>query len=96
MQAISVWQDAERFQHEQMQRMLEPLADIRKSFLASNTTQKFIEELTAASSIHDHIKQLVDQTTGIGAVAKMLAQQADESREQHRRLKLNHMSGHLL
>ncbi len=86
MQAISAWQEAERIQHEQMQRMLDPLVDIRNSFLADNTTQKFIEELTAASSIDDHVKQLVDQTTGIGSVAKMLAQQADESREQHRRL----------
>jgi len=86
MQAIKAWQEAERVQHEQMQRMLDPLADIRKSFLVDNTTQKLIKELTAASSIHDRIKQLVDQTTGIGSVAKMLAQQTDESREQHRRL----------
>ena len=86
MQAIKAWQEAERLQHEQMQRMLDPLADIRKSFLVDNTTQKLIKELTAASSIHDSIKQLVDQTTGIGSVAKMLAQQADESREQQKRL----------
>lgn len=68
MQAIKAWQEAERLQHEQMQRMLDPLADIRKSFLVDNATQKLIKELTAASPLHDHIKQLVDQTTGIGAV----------------------------
>lgn len=86
MQAIKAWQESERVQHEQIQRMLDPLADIRKSFLVDNTTQKLIKELTSASSINDRIKQLVDQTTGIGSVAKMLARQADESREQHRRL----------
>lgn len=86
MQTIKACQDADRVQQEQMRRMLDPLADIRKSLLVGNTTQKLINELKAASSIHDHIKQLVDQTTGIGSVAKMLAQQADESREQHRRL----------
>jgi hypothetical protein len=85
-QTIKAWQEAERVQQEKMRRMLDPLADIRNSLLADNTTQKLIKELTAASSIHDRIKQLVDQTTGIGSVAKMLAQQADESREQHRRL----------
>lgn len=87
IQAIKAWQEAERLQHQQMQRMLDPLADIRKSFLVDNTTQNLIKELTAASSLHDHIKQLVDQTPGIGSVAKMLAQQADDSREQHRRLR---------
>ncbi len=86
MQTIKAWQEAERVQHEQMRRMLDPLADIRKSLLVDNTTQKLIKELTEAGSIHGHIKQLVDQTTGTGSVAKMLAQQADESREQHRRL----------
>lgn len=86
MQAIKAWQVAERVQLGQMQRMLDPLADIRKSILVDNTTQKFIKELTAASSIHGRIKHLVDQTTGIGSIAKMLAQQADESREQYRRI----------
>lgn len=86
MHAIKAWQDAERVQCEQMRRMLDPLDGIRKGLLADYATQKFIKELTAAGSIHDHIKQLVDQTSGIGSVAQMLALQADESREQHRRL----------
>lgn len=86
MHAIKVWQDAERVQSEQMRRMLDPLDAIRKGLLADDATQKIIKELTASASIQDHIKQIVDQTTGIGSVAKMLAQQAEESREQHRRL----------
>ncbi len=86
MHAIKAWQDAERVQSEQMRRILDPLDGIRKGLLADDATQKFIKELTAAGSIHDHIKQLVDQTSGIGSVAQMLALQADESREQHRRL----------
>jgi hypothetical protein len=86
IQAIKAWQEAERLQHEQMQRMLDPLADIRKSFLVDNTTQQLIKELTEANSLHDHIKEQVDQITEIGAVAKMLGQLADDSREQHRRL----------
>lgn len=86
IQAIKAWQEAERLQHEQMQRMLDPLADIRKSFLVDNTTQQLIKELAEANSLHDHIKEQVDQITEIGAVAKMLGQLADDSREQHRRL----------
>lgn len=86
IQAIKAWQEAERLQHEQMQRMLDPLADIRKSFLVDNTTQQLIKELAEANSLHDHIKEQVDQITEIGAVAKMLGQLADDSREQHRQL----------
>lgn len=86
MHAIKAWQDAERVQSEQMRRMLDPLDAIRKGLLADDATQKIIKELTASASIQDHIKQIVDQTTGIGSVAKMLSQQAEESREQHRRL----------
>ena len=86
MQAIKAWQDAERTQSEQMRRMLDPLAAIRKGLLADDATQKLIKELTAASSIQDHIKKLADQTSGISAVAEMLGLQADESRKQHQRL----------
>lgn len=86
MHAIKAWQDAECVQSEQMRRMLDPLDGIRKGLLADDATQKFIKELTAAGSIHDHIQQLVDQASGIGSVAQMLALQADESREQHMRL----------
>lgn len=86
MQAIKAWQDAERAQSEQMRRMLDPLDAIRKGFLADDATQKLIKELTAASSIQDHIKELADQTSGIEAVAKMIARQADESQKQHQRL----------
>jgi len=86
MHAIKAWQDAERVQSEQMRRMLDPLDGIRKGLLADNATQKIIKELAATASIQDHIKQIVDQTTGIGSVAKMLVQQAEESREQHRQL----------
>lgn len=89
MHAIKAWQDAERVQSEQMRRMLDPLDG---GLLADDVTKKFIKELTAAGSIHDHIKQLVDQTSGIGSVAQMLALQADESREQHRRL-LDNVTG---
>lgn len=86
MQSIKAWQEAERIQNEQMRRMLDPLDGIRKSLLVDDTTQKLIKELTAVSSIPNQIKQLADQVTGIGSLAKMLAQQAEESRKQHRRL----------
>ncbi len=86
MQSIKTWQEAERIQNEQMRRLLDPLDSIRQSLLLDNSTQKLVKELTAANSIQDHIKQLVDKTSGIGSVAKMLAQQAEESREEHRRL----------
>lgn len=86
MQSIKAWQKAERIQNEQMRRLLDPLDGIRQSLLFDNSTQKLVKELTAANSIQDHIKQLVDETSGIGSVAKMLAQQVEESRNQHRRL----------
>jgi len=84
MQSIKTWQEG--IQNEQMRRLLDPLDGIRQSLLFDNSTQKLVKELTAANSIQDHIKQLVDETSGIGSVVKLLAQQAEESREQHRRL----------
>ena len=82
IQSIKAWQD----QNEQMRRMLDPLYGIRKNLLVDDTIQKLIKDLKAVSSVPNQIKQLADQVTGIGAVAKMLAQQAEESRKQHRRL----------
>lgn len=83
MQSVKAWQEAERIQQEHMRRMLDPLAGIRESLLVNQTPQQLIKELEA-SSIHHHIRELVDQTAGLGSVAKMLAQQAEESREQHK------------
>lgn len=70
MLAIKAWQDAERVQSEQMRRMLDPLDGIRKGLLADDATQKFIKELTAAGSLNGHIKQLVDQASGIGSLGR--------------------------
>lgn len=86
MQSIKAWQKSERVQNEQMRRMLDPLDGIRKSLLADDTAQKLIKEFTTASSIPNHIKQFVDRATGLRSVAKMLAQQTEESRNQHMRL----------
>ena len=84
--AYKGWQESERAQMEQMRKMFDPIADIRKSVLGSSTTQQLIKELTEGSSIRNHMKEIAEQTLGIGSVARMLAQQAEDSRAQTKRL----------
>lgn len=84
--AYKAWQESERAQMEQMRKMFEPMAGIRKSLLGNSMTQQLIKELTEGSSIRNHVKKIAEQTSGIGSVAKMLAQQAKDSRAHTQRL----------
>lgn len=80
------WQESERAQREQMRKMFDPMADIRQSVLGDTTTQQLIKELTDGSSMRSRMKAITDQALGIGSVAKMLAQQAEDSRAQTKKL----------
>lgn len=84
--AYKAWQESERLQMEQMRKMFDPMADIRKSVLGDTATQQLIKELTDGSSMRSQMKAIADQALGIGSVAKMLAQQAEDSRAQTKKL----------
>lgn len=84
--AFKAWQEFERLQMEQMRKMFDPMADIRKSVLGSTATQQLIKELTDGSSMRNQMKAITDDALGIGSVAKMLAQQAEDSRAQTKKL----------
>lgn len=84
--AFKAWQESERAQREQMRKMFDSIADIRKSVLGDTTTQQLIKELTDGSSMRSQMKAIADQALGIGSVAKMLAQQAEDSRAQTKKL----------
>lgn len=84
--AYKAWQEAERLQMEQMRKMFDPMEDIRKSVLGDTATQQLIKELTDGSSMQSQMKAIADQALGIGSVAKMLAQQAEDSRAQTKKL----------
>jgi len=84
--AFKAWQESERLQMEQMRKMFDPMADIRKSVLGSTATQQLIKELTDGSSMRSQMKAITDDALGIGSVAKMLAQQAEDSRAQTKKL----------
>ena len=84
--AYKAWQDSERVQREQMRKMFDPMADIRQSVLGDTTTQQLIKELTDGSSMRSRMKAITDQALGIGSVAKMLTQQAEDSRAQTKKL----------
>lgn len=84
--AYKAWQESERAQREQMRKMFDPMAGIRKSVLGDTTTQQLIKELTDGSSMRSQIKAITDQALGIGSVARMLAQQAEVSRAQTKKL----------
>ncbi|WP_269631007.1 SH3 domain-containing protein [Pelomonas sp. BJYL3] len=84
--AYKAWQESERAQLEKMRKMFDPMADIRKSVLGDATTQQLVKELTDGSSMRSQMKAITDQALGIGSVAKMLAQQAEDSRAQTKKL----------
>lgn len=84
--AYKAWQESERAQREQMRKMFDPMADIRQSVLGNTTTQQLIKELTDGSSMRSQMKAITDQALGIGSVAKILAQQAEDSRAQTKKL----------
>ena len=84
--AYKAWQESERAQREQMRKMFDPMADIRKIVLGSAATQQLVKELTDGSSMRSQMKAITDQALGIGSVAKMLAQQAEDSRAQTKKL----------
>jgi hypothetical protein len=66
--AFRAWEESERTRLEQMRKMFDPMAALRTSVLGDSGTQKLI-------------KDLVEQSSGVGSIAKLLAQQAEASRE---------------
>lgn len=84
--AFKAWQESERAQMEQMRKMFNPMVDIRKSVLGDGSTQQLIKELTEGSSVLNYAKEIAEGALGIGSVAQMLAQQAEDSRAQTKRL----------
>ncbi|OYQ41910.1 hypothetical protein CHU94_06005 [Rhodoferax sp. TH121] len=84
--AFKAWQESERLQMEHMRKMFDPMAEIRMSVLGSTATQQLIKELTDGSSMRNQMQAIVDQALGFGSVAKMLAQQAEDSRVQNKKL----------
>jgi hypothetical protein len=84
--AYKAWQESERAQMEHMRKMFDPMVDLRKSVLGDSTTKQLIKELTEGSSIRSYMKEITEQTSGIGSIAKILAQQAEVSRAQTKQL----------
>lgn len=86
METVKLWQEAQRAEQESVRRMLEPLADIRKSFMLDDSTQRLIKEITEGVSLRDRFDDILAQATGAGSAAKTWAQQIEDSRVQARRL----------
>lgn len=84
--AYKAWQESERVQREQMRKMFEPMADIRNSVLGSSITEQLVKELAGGSAMQSQMNAITDQAMGIGSVAKMLAQQAEDSHTQTKKL----------
>lgn len=84
--AYKAWQESERLRMEQMRKMFDPMAEIRKSVLGDTSTQQLIKELADGSSLRSQMKAMTEQALGIGSVAKMLAQQVEDSRAKTKKL----------
>jgi hypothetical protein len=84
--AYRAWQESERVQMEQMRKMFDRMADIRKSVLRDTATQQLIKELTVGGFIGNRASEITEQAVGVGSIAKMLAQRAEDSRAQTKKL----------
>ncbi|MET3497325.1 SH3 domain-containing protein [Variovorax boronicumulans] len=82
--AVKAWQESQRDQQEHIRKMLEPLADIRKSFMRDEATGRLIKEAALGTTIRDQFKDVFSGLSGVGSVAKMWAQQMEEARIQTR------------
>jgi hypothetical protein len=84
--AIRAWQQSQRQQQEHIRKMLEPLANIRKSFMLDEGTLRLIKEAAlSATTIRDQFKDVLSGLSGLGSVTKMWAQQMEEVRVQTRK-----------
>lgn len=84
--AFKAWQESERAQSEHMRKLLDPMDDIRNRLLGDSMTQQLIKELTEGNSKRDYMKEIAGEIFGIGSVAQILCQQAEESRAQTKKL----------
>ena len=86
VQTIKAWQESQRTEQEQIRKMLAPLADIRRSLMLDDTTQRLMKEVAMGASVRGQYKDVLDSLTGVGSVAKMWAQQIEDSRGHARKL----------
>ena len=80
LQTVQRWQEAQKAQDESIRKMIEPLADIRKSLMLDTVTQKIIKDFTGLGSITNQIKDALNQVSGIGSVAELWAKEIEQSR----------------
>jgi hypothetical protein len=86
MQTIRQWQEAQRAQDESIRKMIEPLADIRKSLLLDTATQKLLKDFAGLGSINDRFKEVVDQATRMDATTALWAKQIEDSQTQTKKI----------
>ncbi len=86
LETVKLWQESQRAEQESVRRMLEPLADIRKSLMLDDTTQRLIKEISAGASLSNRFNDILAQATGVGAAAQIWAEQIEDSRVQARKL----------
>lgn len=83
-QAIKAWQESQREQQEHMRKMLQPLAEIRKSFMLDQSTRQLIKDAALGTNAwRDQLKEAMG-LSGVGSVAKMWAQQIEQMQAQTR------------
>jgi hypothetical protein len=84
-QAFKAWQDSQHEQQKHIRKMLEPLADIRKSFMVDESIRQQIKDATlGATAIRDQFKDVLSGLSSVGSVAKMWAQQMEATQAQTR------------
>ena len=69
LETVRLWQESQRVEQDSVRRMLEPLADIRKSLMLDDSTQRLIKEISAGASLSNSHQSSKGSSSGLQPIA---------------------------
>lgn len=79
-------QESQYAEQASIRRILEPLQDIHKGFLADNATKRVLDDLVKSFSTSEQMAKLTEQATGSGAFIRGIHSSIEASMESTRRI----------
>lgn len=85
-QVARQWQESQKAEQEAIRRMLDPLQDIRKEFLADSVTKRILDDHAKSSSYVGQMVKLMEHTTGVSAFQKAMQSSIGNSIDSTRKM----------
>ena len=85
-QMTKQWRESKMAERESIRKMLDPLQEIRKGFLADSATKRMLDDLTKPFAASQQMAALLEQTTSYGAYIKAMQSSIGGSMESARKL----------